>query len=161
MLSCFSRKKNINVNGKFKKPYYMIKSVASGRVLEVNADPSKQNELVIWDVRNGDGQKFNVRQKGPDYLFKCKRNKLYLTVDGPHNGAKIYGTSKNLGENQRFRLEEVVPGSKKYAIYTFFGKVLDVRNKKSENGSEITQYDFIGEDHQIWVLEDEPGETVS
>ena len=104
MFGCFGKKKKLNVNGKFKKPYYMIKSVNSDKMLQINQDSSKQNELVVWEERNSDAQKFTIKQKGPDYLFKCKKSKLYLTVDGPHNGAKVYGTSKNMGENQRFRL---------------------------------------------------------
>lgn len=86
--------------------------------------------MVIWDENKGDNQRFTIKQKGPDYFFKCKKGTLYLTVDGPHNGAQVYGTSKNMGENQRFRLEEADTNpntkAKKYVIYTFFGKVLDV-----------------------------------
>ena len=51
---------------------------------------------------------------------------MYLTVEGPMNGAKIYATKKDMGENQRFRLNEIEPRSKKYVIYSHFGKVLDI-----------------------------------
>ena len=40
-----------------------------------------------------------------------------------------------MGPNQRFRLEKVVGATNKYVIYTFFGKVLDVLDEKTENGS--------------------------
>jgi len=30
-----------------------------------------------------------------------------LTVEGPFTGARVYGTSKDMGESQRFRLQEV------------------------------------------------------
>ncbi len=67
---------------------------------------SQANEqLVIWDHHGGDTQMFTIKQKGPDFYIKCKKSKLYLTVDGPQNGARVYGTSKNMGENQRFRIE--------------------------------------------------------
>ena len=51
-----------------------------------------------------DNQKFAIKQKGPDFFLKCKKDQMYLTVDGPMNGARIYATKKDMGENQRFRL---------------------------------------------------------
>lgn len=59
-----------------------------------------------------------------------------------------------MGENQRFRLDEVTPGSKKYVIYTHFGKVLDVSEAKDKDGTMITQYDFTGKNNQLWILDD-------
>jgi hypothetical protein len=104
MLSCFSKKKEapqVNNNTKFKKPCYCFKSAASGKVLDMS---QADEQLVIWDRNGNDNQMFSIKQKGPDFYIKCKKNKLYLTVDGPQNGARVYGTSKNMGENQRFRI---------------------------------------------------------
>lgn len=127
---CGAKKKNIHVNSKFKKPHYCIKSCKSGKVIGISTEPGSQNQIVIWDENKADNQRFIVKQKGPDYFFKCKKDKLYITVDGPQNGARVYATNKTMGERQRFRVEEVSTdpktGLKKYVIYTFFGKVLDV-----------------------------------
>lgn len=53
----------------------------------------------------GDFQLFSIQQKGPDCFLKCKKSRHYLTVEGPFTGARVYGTSKNMGQNQRFRLK--------------------------------------------------------
>jgi hypothetical protein len=43
-------------------------------------EESKTNSLITKPCSYSDGQKFAIKQKGPDYMFKCKRSKLYLTV---------------------------------------------------------------------------------
>ena len=135
MFSCFGKTKKQNLNAKFKKPYYSFKSCKSGRVLDMSQQSSKNSQAIIYDQNKGDSQKFIIHQKGPDFILKCRKNNLYLTVEGPQNGARVYGTTKHMGPNQRFRLEKVVGATNKYVIYTFFGKVLDVMDAKTENGS--------------------------
>lgn len=151
---CCGSKKIIHGNARFKKPHYCIKSCDSGKVMCISPDLGSQNQVVIWDQNKQDNQRFTLKQKGPDYFLKCKKDKLYLTVDGPQNGARVYGTSKKIGERQRFRAEEVgtnpKTGAKRYVIYTFFGKVLDVCEAKNDNGTKVIQYDYIGKEHQLW-----------
>lgn len=152
MFSCFGRRKPEPNNAKFKKLHYSIKSHGTGKMLDVRESDGQDNTLIIWDATNGDNQRFTIKQQGPDFYLKCLKNGLYLTVEGPQNGVRVYGTTKNMGENQRFRLTETEPGSGLYAIYTHFGKVLDVSEAKDENGTVITQYDYTGKDHQLWTL---------
>ena len=41
-------------------------------------------------------------------------------------------------------------GSKEYYIYTYCGKVLDVCEGKKSNGTLIIQWEFNGEENQLW-----------
>ena len=105
-------KRTDNANGKYRKPYYSLNCVASGRVLDVAQDGDYQGQTIIWDGYGGENQQFTLKQKGPDHYLKCKKDNLYLTVSGPEDGAKIYAAPKNKSETQRFRLDEREPGSK-------------------------------------------------
>ena len=78
MLGFFKRQKN--ENGKYKKPYYSFRNVKSDRVLDLCQEGEHQGSLVIWDGYAGDNQQFTIKQKGPNYFFKCKKNNQYLTV---------------------------------------------------------------------------------
>jgi hypothetical protein len=97
MGGCTGKTKASNGHSLFKKPHYCIKSCKSGRVMCIDPNPSAQNQVMIWDETKKDNQRFVIEQKGPDYILKCKKDKVYITVDGPQNGARVYGTNKLLG----------------------------------------------------------------
>lgn len=55
-------------------------------------------------MNGGETQKFQIEQKGPDYFIRTKKGNQYFTVDGPQNASKVYLTTKDLDQNQRFRI---------------------------------------------------------
>ena len=103
MFGLFKRTKN--ENGRYKKPYYSFRSVSGGRVLDVAQDGEHQGTTILWDGYGGENQSFTIKQKGPHYVLKCKKNKQFLTVDGSGNGAKIYTAPKSGEANQRFTID--------------------------------------------------------
>jgi hypothetical protein len=72
--------KQKNQNGKYKRMFYSIRSVNSGRVLDVAQDGPHQGSTILWDGYGGDNQQFTVIQDGPVYYIKCKKNDMFLTV---------------------------------------------------------------------------------
>ena len=90
MFSFFNKKSSEkNANGKFKKSYYCIRSVQSGRVLDIAGGGQKKGFGIIYDANKQDNQCFSIQQYGPDYRLKCKTGG-YLAVSGGDNGAKLY-----------------------------------------------------------------------
>jgi hypothetical protein len=101
----FHRQKNDN--GKYKKPYYSLVSVKAGKVLDIAQDGEHKGKSIIWDGYAGDNQSFTLAQEGPVYYIKCKQGGLYLTVEGPQNGASFYLSPKQKGnQNQQFKIDE-------------------------------------------------------
>lgn len=96
-------------------------------------------QLVLESYTGQDNQIFTIVQKGPDYKIKCKKDKLFLTVDGPGDGERVYGSAKTLGDLQRFRIEETGDGSGLFAISTHFDKVFGLADKKGGEGTMIFQ----------------------
>ena len=140
-----------NANGKFRKPYYSVQSVhAEGKVLDVCQEGENPGSLIIWDGYGGENQAFTIKQKGPHFYFKSKKDKLYLTVEGPHDGAGVYAAPKSKSENQRFTIDE--RGDNKFVIYTFYGKCLDVNEGSKDNGAKIIQWEENGGDNQMWTF---------
>ena len=74
-------KRTDNENGKYRKPYYSLTSVKAERVLDVAQDGDNQGTTILWDGYGGENQMFTLKQKGPDYYLKCKKDTLYLTVE--------------------------------------------------------------------------------
>ncbi len=76
----FKRQKN--ANGKYKKLYYSVRSVHSGKVLDVAQDGPFKGSTIIWEGWAGDNQQFTLVQDGPSYYLKCKvgDGQQYLTV---------------------------------------------------------------------------------
>lgn len=143
-------KRNKNENGKFSKPYYSFRNVKSGRVIDLCQEGEHQGTLIIWDGYGGENQQFTVKQKGPNYLLKCRKTKQFLTVEGPQNGARIFCSPKTGEANQFFRIDENSPGSKEYVIYTYCGKVLDVAEEGKKNGTQVIQWDYHGGKNQLF-----------
>lgn len=52
----FRRQKN--PNGKFKRSYYSLRCVNSGRVLDIAQDGPHAGSAIIWDGYAGDNQSF-------------------------------------------------------------------------------------------------------
>lgn len=139
-----------NQNGKYKKPYYSLRNVHSGRVADLAQDGPSAGSLILWDGYGGENQQFTFIQDGPDYFIKNRKSHRYLTVENPGNGARIFEAPLNKQPNQRFRIDDAKPGSTDKVIYTFCGKVLDVLEGAKQNGAIISQYDFNGNSNQLW-----------
>lgn len=114
-----------NENGKYRKPYYSIRSVHADRVIDVAQDGPNAGTTILWEGYAGENQQFTLSQEGPDWYIKCKKNGQYLTVESAANGARIYTAPKSNQPNQKFRIDEK-QGSKEHVIYTFCGKALDI-----------------------------------
>lgn len=91
---------------KYKKPYYSFRSVKAGKVIDLCQEGQNQGTLIIWDGYGGENQQFTLKQKDGEFYFKNRQTKQYLTVEGPHDGARIFASPKTRGQNQRFRIEE-------------------------------------------------------
>ena len=132
MFSFFSKSSSEkNSNGKFKKAYYCLRSVTSGRVLDIAGGGDKQGTAIIYDVNKGPNQCFAIQQYGPDYRLKCQAGG-YLAVTGDGNGAKLYlDKKKSKGDpRQLFKLDK---RGDSYVVYTGFNRVLDVEGCGKEN----------------------------
>jgi hypothetical protein len=148
--------------GKYKKPYYSIMSVHSGKVVDICQDGDNENQAIIWETHGNANQQFTIVPHGDKYMIKCKKNHGYLTVESDQNGAKIYTASKQSGNkvNQLFTIDEG-DKHKQHCIYTFCGKVLDVKEASKDNGTTIVQWDHSGDKNQLWSFCDPQNITSS
>lgn len=125
----------------------------AGRVIDVAQDGPRKGSLIIWDGYNGDNQAFGVVQDGADYFLKCRQNKAFLTVENANDGARVF-LSAQPTQQSRFRLDETSSGSRKFIIYTFCGKVLDLFQGIKDNGTPVIQWTYNGNSNQVWYLND-------
>lgn len=112
-------------NGKFKRPYYSICNVHSGKVLDIAQDGPYRGTGIIWEGWGGDNQCFAILQQQDGlYCFKNKNNQ-YLTVESGQDGARLFLSplSPN-APNQKFKI--VTKSDKEHLIITCFGKAIDV-----------------------------------
>lgn len=147
MFNIFNKTKN--ADGKYKRPYYSLRSVHSNRVLDIAQDGPNKGTAIQWEGWGGENQCFTIIQEGPSWYIKSKLNGQFLTVEGPQDGAKIFLSPKSGQDNQKFRIDEK-QGSKDHVIYTYCGKVLDVLEWKKDNGARISQYTYSGGKNQLW-----------
>lgn len=78
MFNIFNKTKN--ADGKYKRPYYSIRSVHANKVIDIAQDGPHQGSAIIWEGWAGDNQCFTIIQDGPDWYIRCKQENLYLTV---------------------------------------------------------------------------------
>ena len=135
--------KTQNANGKYRRPYYSIRSVHADKVLDIAQDGPNQGTSILWKGWGGDNQSFTLIQDGPDWYIRSKQGGLVLTVEGPNDGARLYLAPQNGQPNQKFRIDEK-PGSKDHIIYTYCGKVLDVLEWKKDDGARVSQFTYTG-----------------
>lgn len=80
---------------KYTRPAYSLRNVHSEKVLDIKQDGENQGTAVIWKGWGGDNQVFSFIPQGDKYLIRSKKKsagnkELFLTVDGPADGAKVY-----------------------------------------------------------------------
>lgn len=72
--------KTQNANGKYKRPFYSLRSCHSDKVLDIAQDGPNKGTAIIWKGWQGDNQLFAIVQNGPDCFFRSKQGGLLLTV---------------------------------------------------------------------------------
>ena len=142
--------KTPNANGKFTKPYYSLRNCHADKVLDVAQDGPHAGSTILWKGYGGENQQFTLVQDGADFFIKSKKNGQFLTVESAANGARIYTAPKSNQPNQRFRVDESKPGSKDRVIYTYAGKALDVLEGSKADGARVSQWDYNGNQNQLW-----------
>lgn len=134
--------------------YYEIASKSAGRVLDICQDAGSKGKLILYDSWGGPNQQFALIASDLDVLIRSKASGLYLTVANysDKNGAPLQEEALNNLPSQKFRLQEIFPGSEEYVIFTFCGKSLDCCENETKNNTRIIQWDFHAKDNQKWKL---------
>ena len=138
----------------FQDGLYSIKSKHAGRVLDMCQDVDRRGMAILYDDYKQPNQQFFLKPSGVEVQIVSKQTGKTLTVaaNSPNNGAPVFEEPAQGMEGQRFRLQEVSPGSNEYIIYTFCGKVLDCCEGKKSNGTKVIQWEFNGGENQKWLL---------
>ena len=111
---------------------YWIKSIHSGRCLDICQDNNKQRgSVIIYDYCNAPNQQFIVKRNGAYFYFISKQSGKALSIEGNpnENGAIIRELDFINSGNQMWKIIETSPNSEEYLIVSGIGdKVLDVCN---------------------------------
>lgn len=136
------------------KKVYWIKSIHSGKCLDVSQEKGKKNgTLIIYDYGNSPNQQFVLRHSGHSYVIVNTLTGKALTIDGDANSSEscIREMEDVKGDNQRWRILETDPDSGEYVIAAFLSdKVLDVCHEKKSNCTPVILYDYKKSHNQIW-----------
>ena len=140
--------------------YYEIKSVNSGKVLDVQGD-GKTDCSNVWqyEANNSEAQQWILQNAGNGYYYIVAVNSyLYLDVDYgvANNGTNVQIYEGNEQNSQKFKFEKtkmIDPDSYNIAIKNNENKVLDVDAGLNENGTNVQIWDFISVNHQIFKIE--------
>lgn len=139
--------------------YYKIISKNSSKVIDVK-EMSTENGATIhqWDYVNGDNQLWYF-EKTDDGYFKIKSKQSNKCIDiaaiSFDNGAPMQLWEDVNGDNQKWKIQNVdtVKEDSEYVITSVnSNKVLDVENNSDENGALIQQYEYNGNNNQIWYI---------
>lgn len=103
MFDFFNKTKN--ADGKYRRPFYSLRSVNADRVLDIAQDGPLKGTAMIYDGWGGDNQSFTLIQNGPDWYIRCKQNGQFLTVQSAADGAKVFLAPNNGQPNQKFRID--------------------------------------------------------
>jgi hypothetical protein len=147
---------------------YRIGSVlAAGKVLDVKGGPAALEEGVrIQLYRWGGGRNqiwFIESQPDGTYVIRSSSSSLVLNLhggpDAKTNGDRIQQSQYNGTPSQKWRIKPVNPrisGSPYKIISVQSNKVLDVKDKATDDGTELQQWDWTGESNQEWLIETVP-----
>ncbi len=142
-----------------KEGNYQIKSVNSGKVLDVQSN-GKENGANVWqyEENNTEAQKWILQSAGDGFYYIVAVNSyLYLDVaDGKtNNGTNIQIYDGNKTKAQKFKFEKVsMIDSDSYNIETKLNKnkVLDVSTGSTADGTNIQIWKFDGVNQQIFEI---------
>lgn len=157
------------------QPTYIIRSKINGRVLDVsqtNDWGNQQGDLIIYDYVGGLNQQWHLVREGPDFVIRSAQSGKVLdtTYTGQHhlnlnptslgsnvtqffNKPRVRENEYNGSFAQKWRIQEVAPGSGEFYLYcSGTGKVLDVQGESGANNTPVIPYDFHGKSNQIWQI---------
>ena len=142
------------------KHYYEIKSVNSGKVLDVQGD-GKTDCSNVWqyEENNSEAQQWILQNAGDGYYYIVAVNSyLYLDVNRgiTDNGTNIQIYEGNEQNSQKFKFEKtkmIDSDSYNIAIKHNENKVLDVDGGLKEDDTNVQIWDFISVNHQIFKIE--------
>lgn len=114
--------------------------------------------LHIWDINNGEAQKFKVENSNENgyYLIKSQWGKC-LDVSGS-DPSKLHMWDCNGGNNQKWKFKSTGDGY--YNIQSKLGTYIDVRYAKKDNGSEVGMSNYStweGNGAQRWKVQGSGG----
>lgn len=135
---------------------YKIKAKHSNKYLLNASNYSKGNVTQGKDTDNARSKWFIKSIPGTEYVTIKNMSGFYLDVNAGNgqNGANIQTYGENGTDAQKFKLQKQSDGS--YAILTKVSgtkRGLDVDGYKTEDGTNVHQYEFVKQNNQKWILE--------
>ncbi|MCF8261195.1 MAG: RICIN domain-containing protein [Melioribacteraceae bacterium] len=152
-------------------PYY-IKSVASGRILDIpgyasNAHKKNGSNVQLWELDDGADRKVKfIPTENGYYSIRFQHAKMNLDVHGCYDskwfcwtykrdkGANVQIWKAGNSKPQQWKVEQVNPGQ--FRIQNrYSGKYLDAdANNINKNGCNVLQWTWNGRDNQLWEIVD-------
>ena len=140
--------------------YYEIKSVNSGKVLDVKGNEKNDGTNVDqYEINNTDAQKWILQSAGNGYYYIVAVNSyLYLDIacGSTNNGTNVQIYEGNETNSQKFKFEKtqiIDSDSYNIAIKHNENKVLDVDGGMKEDGANVQIWDFNSVNQQIFKIE--------
>ena len=136
---------------------YKIESVNSGKVLDVPADQTNINGVVIqqWDWNGGLQQQWTIQDvgNGLSKIVNARSGKVLDVLAGQvdFNGISIQQWDWIGGTNQQWSVQDTGGGNYIF-VRAGTGYVLDVEGASPENGARIQQWGYWGGAQQQWRL---------
>lgn len=138
--------------------YKIISGLSSKMVLDVSQNQHEYNHLILYEWHNSSNQKFYFQSIGGNKygIFSSHNNQTVEIPNGNQNsGTRVVCGQPNMQVNEFW---ELIPASfmgKPNAFYikSFNGKTIDVHGAECKNGAHIIQWDYNGNENQIWVIE--------
>lgn len=136
------------------KTYNIVTALSSTMVMDVSQENMSQNRLLLWKANGQANQKFVIRPAADGkYQIFCENLGLALGVESGSRAIGSYIVASQPGEYfQLFDIIDAKSGDGGVFIQTFCGKCLDLSEWKTDNGSEIFQYNFNNGKNQMWYL---------
>lgn len=133
---------------------YKIKSVLSGKVLEVPSGVSTKVNLQVWDYTGGAWQTWVCKKNGDVYNFVNPHTGQAIDIrnNSRNSGAELiqypYNTSAS---EQKYKLVDA--GNGRYGIIsTHSWKAIDIYGSSKDNGAQVKLYDYHGGANQLWTF---------
>jgi hypothetical protein len=147
---------NNNNSGNFNsKQKYAIKSVNSGKALDVNWGSKNDGANVLQYTYHGyTNQKWYLERQGDgSYVIKCANSNKVLDVAwaSRDDGANVQQCSYNGNSCQKWELRRV--GNSYAIINKNSGKALDVSGRSTADNANVLQWRYTGANNQLWNIE--------
>lgn len=138
--------------------YRLVSGLSSKMVLDVSQHHVEKNHLILYEWHNSANQKFYFQSAGNNKwgIFSAGSN---LTVEIPNSstfkGTRVVCSQPNMQQNEMWELVPANFMGKPNAFYLkgCSGQVMDVYGAECKNEAHIVQWDYNGNNNQIWVIE--------